>query len=144
MRSTLAAINYSRNLRRHSSSLNSPANNDQKPPLFATSSSYPDDKRVFFFDIDNCLYPKTSGIPHLMKARYFERLAHRYYVDYGLAIRGLVEKHPAWKYNALNVPLLLFSSLIYASTEIEIQDYGKLAIIQGNTVQGHNYRLSEN
>ncbi|KAF9925690.1 hypothetical protein FBU30_004582, partial [Linnemannia zychae] len=23
-----------------------------------------------------------------------ERLAHRYYVDYGLAIRGLVEKHP--------------------------------------------------
>lgn len=23
-----------------------------------------------------------------------ERLAHRYYVDYGLAIRGLIEKHP--------------------------------------------------
>ncbi|KAF9298396.1 hypothetical protein BGZ88_006875 [Linnemannia elongata] len=82
-------------------------NNGQKPPLFATSSLYADDKRVFFFDIDNCLYPKTSGIHHLMKARieqYFrdsgishsdvERLAHRYYVDYGLAIRGLIEKHP--------------------------------------------------
>lgn len=89
-------------------SISTPAtNNGQKPPLFATSSLYPDDKRVFFFDIDNCLYPKTSGIPHLMKARveqYFrdsgiphsdvERLAHRYYVDYGLAIRGLIEKHP--------------------------------------------------
>ena len=25
---------------------------------------------VFFFDIDNCLYPKSSGIPNLMKARY--------------------------------------------------------------------------
>ncbi|KAG0380282.1 hypothetical protein BGX24_009193 [Mortierella sp. AD032] len=82
-------------------------NNANKPPLFATTTLYPDDKRVFFFDIDNCLYPKTSGIPHLMKARieqYFrdsgiphtevERLAHRYYVDYGLAIRGLIEKHP--------------------------------------------------
>ncbi|KAF9341320.1 hypothetical protein BGZ91_009497 [Linnemannia elongata] len=82
-------------------------NNGQKPPLFATSSLYADDKRVFFFDIDNCLYPKTSGIQHLVKARieqYFrdsgishrdvERLAHRYYVDYGLAIRGLIEKHP--------------------------------------------------
>lgn len=45
------------------------SNNDQKPPLFAAHSSYPNDNRVFFFDIDNCLYPKTSGIPHLMKAR---------------------------------------------------------------------------
>ncbi|KAI7818606.1 HAD-like domain-containing protein [Gamsiella multidivaricata] len=65
------------------------------------------DERVFFFDIDNCLYPKSSGIPYLMKQRieqYFrdsgiphhevETLAHRYYVDYGLAIRGLIEKHP--------------------------------------------------
>ena len=52
-------------------SISTPAtNNDQKPTLFAASFLYPDDKRVFFFDIDNCLYPKTSGIPHLMKARY--------------------------------------------------------------------------
>ena len=27
------------------------------------------DQRVFFFDIDNCLYPKSSGIPALMKDR---------------------------------------------------------------------------
>ncbi|KAF8970758.1 hypothetical protein BGZ46_010389, partial [Entomortierella lignicola] len=65
------------------------------------------DERVFFFDIDNCLYSKKTGIPQLMKERiekYFrdsgiahdevETLAHRYYVDYGLAIRGLVERHP--------------------------------------------------
>ena len=25
--------------------------------------------RVFFFDIDNCLYPKDSGIPDLMRAK---------------------------------------------------------------------------
>ncbi|KAG9063104.1 hypothetical protein KI688_004704 [Linnemannia hyalina] len=35
-------------------------------------------------------YFRDSGIPH----SDVERLAHRYYVDYGLAIRGLIEKHP--------------------------------------------------
>ncbi|KAG0196683.1 hypothetical protein BGX28_009858, partial [Mortierella sp. GBA30] len=35
-------------------------------------------------------YFRDSGIPH----DEVEALAHRYYVDYGLAIRGLVEKHP--------------------------------------------------
>ncbi|KAF9993907.1 hypothetical protein BGZ79_001364 [Entomortierella chlamydospora] len=65
------------------------------------------DGRVFFFDIDNCLYSKKTGIPQLMNDRiekYFrdsgipsdevKTLAHRYYMDYGLAIRGLVERHP--------------------------------------------------
>ncbi|KAI1309522.1 hypothetical protein EDD11_004071 [Mortierella claussenii] len=53
------------------------------------------------------MYSKHTGIPQMMKERieqYFrdsgiphdevETLAYRYYVDYGLAIRGLVEKHP--------------------------------------------------
>ncbi|KAF9080902.1 hypothetical protein BGX23_001521 [Mortierella sp. AD031] len=35
-------------------------------------------------------YFRDSGIPHAE----VETLAHRYYVDYGLAIRGLVQKHP--------------------------------------------------
>ncbi|KAG0310572.1 hypothetical protein BGZ99_000297 [Dissophora globulifera] len=35
-------------------------------------------------------YFRDSGIPH----DEVETLAYRYYVDYGLAIRGLVEKHP--------------------------------------------------
>ncbi|KAG0095070.1 hypothetical protein BGZ93_006377 [Podila epicladia] len=47
--------------------------------------------RVFFFDIDNTLYPKDSGIPDLMREKY---LSYRYYIDYGLAIRGLVLHHP--------------------------------------------------
>ncbi|KAG0039802.1 hypothetical protein BGZ82_006655 [Podila clonocystis] len=63
--------------------------------------------RVFFFDIDNTLYPKDSGIPDLMKEKieeYFknavfdhgdvQQLSYRYYIDYGLAIRGLVLHHP--------------------------------------------------
>ncbi|KAF9937593.1 hypothetical protein BGZ67_001050, partial [Mortierella alpina] len=35
-------------------------------------------------------YFRDSGIPH----DEVERLANRYYIEYGLAIRGLVEKHP--------------------------------------------------
>ncbi|KAF9292022.1 hypothetical protein BGZ68_000590 [Mortierella alpina] len=63
--------------------------------------------RCFFFDIDNCLYPKDSGIPDLMREKieqYFkdagfdsgevQTLSYRYYIDYGLAIRGLVLHHP--------------------------------------------------
>ncbi|KAG0050280.1 hypothetical protein BGZ83_004932 [Gryganskiella cystojenkinii] len=63
--------------------------------------------RVFFFDIDNCLYHKDSGIPGMMRAKieqYFhdvgiegsqvKMLAQRYYIDYGLAIRGLRIHHP--------------------------------------------------
>ncbi|KAF9428240.1 hypothetical protein BGZ94_002997 [Podila epigama] len=63
--------------------------------------------RVFFFDIDNTLYPKDSGIPDLMREKienYFrdvgfphnevQQLSYRYYLDYGLAIRGLVLHHP--------------------------------------------------
>ncbi|KAG0377134.1 hypothetical protein BGX24_006668 [Mortierella sp. AD032] len=63
--------------------------------------------RVFFFDIDNCLYHKDSGIHDVMREKieqYFEdvgiennkvkSLSYRYYIDYGLAIRGLVIHHP--------------------------------------------------
>ncbi|KAI8921405.1 hypothetical protein PhCBS80983_g02388 [Powellomyces hirtus] len=68
------------------------------------SSSQP--QRVFFFDIDNCLYPKSTGIFKDMGKRihaYFKRMGfpdeeatelhHRYYTEYGLAIRGLVKHH---------------------------------------------------
>ncbi|ORZ23743.1 HAD-like domain-containing protein [Lobosporangium transversale] len=63
--------------------------------------------RVFFFDIDNCLYSKHCGIAELMRAKieqYFrdvgfesdhvQTISYRYYIDYGLAIRGLVLHHP--------------------------------------------------
>lgn len=64
-------------------------------------------KDVFFFDIDNCLYPKSFQIHEKMSVLiddYFERhlelsredanhLHQRYYRDYGLAIEGLVRHH---------------------------------------------------
>ena len=62
---------------------------------------------VFFFDIDNCLYPRSTRVQDLMQELiddYFVRhlelspedaqMLHRqYYKDYGLAITGLVKYH---------------------------------------------------
>ncbi|KAF2429450.1 pyrimidine 5-nucleotidase [Tothia fuscella] len=64
-------------------------------------------KPVLFFDIDNCLYPKSTKILHLMSDlidEYFithlslsqrdaANLHQKYYQDYGLAIEGLVRHH---------------------------------------------------
>ena len=63
-----------------------------------------DNRKVFFFDIDNCLYPKSYQIHDKMAVlidNYFKNhlslseedatiLHQRYYKDYGLAIEGLV------------------------------------------------------
>lgn len=71
------------------------------------SSPQPTDKKVFFFDIDNCLYPKSYKIHEHMSELiddYFQshlsltkeaatELHQRYYKDYGLAIEGLVRHH---------------------------------------------------
>ncbi len=60
---------------------------------------------VFFFDLDNTLYPKSSGIDQLMARRielFFvehlklpleesQHLGARFYQDYGLAIKGLIK-----------------------------------------------------
>ena len=73
--------------------------------MSAASSS--DRRPVFFFDIDNCLYPCSLRIQELMQElidSYFVRhlsltasdakaLHARYYKDYGLAISGLVKHH---------------------------------------------------
>ncbi|KAI9009880.1 Haloacid dehalogenase-like hydrolase-domain-containing protein [Gaertneriomyces semiglobifer] len=61
---------------------------------------------VFFFDIDNCLYPASTGIFDEMGRRihaYFQKLDlpdeeasalhKRYYTEYGLAVRGLMKHH---------------------------------------------------
>lgn len=64
-------------------------------------------RETFFFDIDNCLYPKSYRIHDIMGDlidQYFEshlslpkeeatRLHQQYYKDYGLAIEGLVRHH---------------------------------------------------
>ncbi|TKX25118.1 hypothetical protein C1H76_2610 [Elsinoe australis] len=66
-----------------------------------------DGRAVFFFDIDNCLYPKSKRVHNLMGDlidKYFQthlslsqadanELHMRYYKDYGLAIEGLVRHH---------------------------------------------------
>ncbi|KAF2279216.1 pyrimidine 5-nucleotidase [Westerdykella ornata] len=66
-----------------------------------------DEKPVFFFDIDNCLYPKSTNIQHMMSElidEYFQThlslsqkeanaLHYKYYKEYGLAIEGLVRHH---------------------------------------------------
>ena len=64
---------------------------------------------ILFFDIDNCLYPPSLGIHHLMRERIIQfakkhrlaatddelaRLCEQYYRDHGLAIRGLLLNHP--------------------------------------------------
>ncbi|KAK3318374.1 Haloacid dehalogenase-like hydrolase-domain-containing protein [Apodospora peruviana] len=64
-------------------------------------------RQVFFFDIDNCLYPKSAKVHDLMAQlidEYFAkhlslpwddavRLHKEYYQNYGLAIEGLVRHH---------------------------------------------------
>ncbi|GAA94303.1 uncharacterized protein L969DRAFT_204079 [Mixia osmundae IAM 14324] len=64
------------------------------------------DKAIIWFDIDNCCYSRSAGIDQRMGTliqAYFEHLGfpkqeatelhHRYYTEYGLAIRGLVRHH---------------------------------------------------
>lgn len=67
----------------------------------------PDERPVFFFDIDNCLYSQNRKVHDLMKAlinSFFIRhldlskedalqLHERYYKEYGLAIEGLYRHH---------------------------------------------------
>ncbi|KAF9972299.1 hypothetical protein BGZ73_004598 [Actinomortierella ambigua] len=94
--------------------------------------------RVFFFDIDNCLYSKSTGIAEMMRTRiedYFasagfpvteyHNISYRYYLDYGLAIRGLVKNHPA---NDLPTALTIIIILSGSSCpgpffQIDVADY---------------------
>ncbi|SPO05958.1 probable pyrimidine 5`-nucleotidase [Cephalotrichum gorgonifer] len=74
----------------------------------ATNGSVtPAAKPVLFFDIDNCLYPRSSNVHDRMAALIDEfflkhlnlteeeaiRLHTEYYTQYGLAIEGLVRHH---------------------------------------------------
>jgi pyrimidine and pyridine-specific 5'-nucleotidase len=69
--------------------------------------SQQDEKIVMFFDIDNCLYPRSARVHDLMADlidQYFSerlglsmeeaiRLHKEYYLGYGLALQGLVRNH---------------------------------------------------
>lgn len=86
-------------------------------PIDQPSSKLQPGEKVFFFDIDNCLYKSSTKIHDLMQVsieQYFQnklnlspnearKLNHTYYKQYGLAIRGLVMYHGvnALEYNSL-------------------------------------------
>ncbi|KAJ2246447.1 suppressor of deletion of TFIIS [Coemansia sp. RSA 455] len=63
-------------------------------------------ERIFYFDIDNCLYSPDLGIHHLTRARIYAfgkevgmdsasvvDTCSSYYKDYGLTVRGLINHH---------------------------------------------------
>lgn len=78
--------------------------------------------KVFFFDIDNCLYKKSTRIHDIMSVsivNYFKNqlvlnhedadmLSNKYYKEYGSAIRGLVMHH---KINALEYNTMVDDAL---------------------------------
>jgi len=80
---------------------------EQPTNINGTGTKSPDNRVVFFFDIDNCLYPKSAKVHDLMADlidKYFAehlslpwddavRLHKEYYQNYGLAIEGLVRHH---------------------------------------------------
>lgn len=89
-----------------------------------------ENRKVFLFDIDNCLYQRSTKIHDLMQVKihqYFKdhlllndedanKLHMSYYKTYGLAIEGLVRNHQvdALEYNAkVDDSLDLQSVLLY-------------------------------
>lgn len=78
--------------------------------------------KIFFFDIDNCLYNKSSKIEEYMLKAIFNfleiqlglnkeeaiKLNHDYYTKYGLVIKGLVKFHNV---NALDFNRMVDDSL---------------------------------
>ncbi|KAI5968955.1 SDT1 [Candida margitis] len=103
-------------------------------------------KTIFFFDIDNCLYPKSTRIFEMMQDKihdYFKynlqlndedayRLHHDYYKTYGLAIEGLVRNHQvdALDYNskvddALDLHAVLRYDKPLRDTLLKVKESGK-------------------
>ncbi|KAF3918613.1 hypothetical protein AA313_de0203328 [Arthrobotrys entomopaga] len=98
------------------------------------SSSVADDRFVFFFDIDNCLYSRNFRIHNLMQDLiddYFQHhlsldrdsaivLHKRYYQDYGLALDGLIRHHKidALEYNTEVDDALPLESILKPDVEL--------------------------
>ncbi|SCU86526.1 LAMI_0D02476g1_1 [Lachancea mirantina] len=92
------------------------------------------DLKVFFFDIDNCLYKRSTRIHDLMQEsihEYFKNelrmndeeawhLHHKYYREYGLAIRGLVMHHEinALEYNRMVDDALPLQDILKPNLEL--------------------------
>ncbi len=100
-------------------------------------------KKVLFFDIDNCLYPRSYKIQDLMGDlidKYFithlsltiedaRELHMRYYKDYGLAIEGLVRHHKIdpLEYNAQVDDALPLDEIIKPNPQLRrlIEDFDR-------------------
>lgn len=112
-----------------------------KPPPISPSG------RVFFFDIDNCLYRRSTRIHDLMQIyihKYFKKhlklndkeaseLHMHYYKQYGLALEGLVRLHKvdAMEYNSLvddALPLdqILVPNLTLRNMLLDIKNSGEV------------------
>lgn len=93
-----------------------------------------DTRKVLFFDIDNCLYPRSTKVYDLMANlidQFFAthlslnlddaiRLHREYYTSYGLAIEGLVRHHKvdALEYNAKVDDALPLEGIIKQNPEL--------------------------
>lgn len=91
-------------------------------------------KKIFFFDIDNCLYKRSTRIHDLMQVKihqYFKEslslndedahnLHHSYYTTYGLALEGLVRNHKvdALEYNSKVDDLLDLKQVLHTNGEL--------------------------
>ncbi|KAN0104688.1 pyrimidine 5-nucleotidase [Hyaloscypha variabilis] len=102
-----------------------------------------DNRVVFFFDIDNCLYPKSTKVHRHMTElidQYFIRhlelsredaykLHQEYYKTYGLAIEGLVRHHKIdpLEYNRQVDDALPLESIIFPDPDLRklLQDIDK-------------------
>ncbi|KAG9238844.1 HAD-like domain-containing protein [Amylocarpus encephaloides] len=100
-----------------------------------------DSRIVFFFDIDNCLYPKSKKVhDHMTRLidDYFMKhleldqqaafeLHQKYYKDYGLAIEGLIRHHKidALEYNRQVDDALPLETIIFPDPELRklLQDF---------------------
>lgn len=114
-----------------------PGNKVELPFGFGPLPANIDNKRIFFFDIDNCLYSRGTGIHELMQVKihnYFKDLlelddeqAHKlhlqYYLVYGLAVEGLVRKHnvDALEYNSKVDDSLDLKSVIHYNQKLREQ-----------------------
>lgn len=91
-------------------------------------------KKIFYFDIDNCLYKRSTKIHDLMQVKiheYFKthlaltddeahQLHMNYYKTYGLALEGLVRNHhvDALEYNAKVDDLLALKPVLPYNQEL--------------------------
>ncbi|KAG9245740.1 HAD-like domain-containing protein [Calycina marina] len=105
-----------------------------------------DNRPVFFFDIDNCLYPKSKKV-HTQMGRLIDeyfvkhlelsqedayKLHMEYYKTYGLAIEGLVRHHriDAMEYNRQVDDALPLESFIFPDPQLRklLEDMDKTKV----------------